>query len=238
MKHCATSLFVAWLAGSACGGGNGNPTPTQPQPQPQPAPTISSINPNSGTAAGGTAVTITGANFASGATATIGSVALTGVTVSSTTISGTTGASSTAGSVNVTVNFGGQTATLTNGFTYNSVPRAVISGAPTTTQHDTAVTFSGMTSSTTNPFSIQKYQWNCGQDPAVYDSTGRVCLVDNNVTPMFTYRKCNPSGQPPVANRPACDSGNQKTYTVRLTVTDNQNSQSSTTVNITVTNKY
>ena len=61
------------------------------------------VSPNSGTAAGGTAVTITGTNFAAGATVTFGATAATNVVVvSGTTITATTPAGS-AGAVTVTV---------------------------------------------------------------------------------------------------------------------------------------
>ena len=54
-------------------------------------PTVSSVSPNSGSTVGGTAVTITGTNFAAGATVTFGSAAATGVTVvNGTTITATT----------------------------------------------------------------------------------------------------------------------------------------------------
>ncbi len=57
------------------------PTPTlTPTPVPG-APSVSSIAPKSGPSAGGTAVTIGGANFVTGATAKIGGVTATGVTV-------------------------------------------------------------------------------------------------------------------------------------------------------------
>ena len=71
--------------------------------------------------AGGTAVTITGTNFAAGATGeTFGSVAATNlVVVNSTTITAITPAGST-GAVTVTViNLGPQSGSLANGYTYN-----------------------------------------------------------------------------------------------------------------------
>ena len=88
-----------------------------------PAPTVSSVSPNSGTTAGGTAVTITGANFATGATVTFGSAAATNVVVvSGTQITATTPAGS-AGAVLVTVsNPGGQSGGLAGGFTYIAPP--------------------------------------------------------------------------------------------------------------------
>ena len=78
-----------------------------------PAPTVTSVSPNSGTTAGGTAVTITGTNFAAGATVIFGSTAASNVVVvSATTITATTPAGS-AGAVTVTVsNPGGQSGGL------------------------------------------------------------------------------------------------------------------------------
>ena len=88
-----------------------------------PAPTVSTITPNSGSTAGGTAVTINGSNFTSGATVSIGSTAATNVTVvNSTTITATTPAHA-AGTVNVVVtNADAQSGTLVNGFTFTSPP--------------------------------------------------------------------------------------------------------------------
>jgi len=235
MKHVPVVLFILFVAGGACGGGptmrDGTITTTT---VPATA-TLSTINPTSGTAAGGTAVTITGTNFTAGATVTIGGVPLTGITVvSSTSITGATAQSSTAGAATVTVTTNNQPASLPNGFTYLSVPRAVISGAPANTDHDTDVTFDGTGSTTTNPFTISTHRWDCGQDPAIY---GSGCTVTNNVRPTFKYRKCINSGSttPP---RPLCTSTDRRTYTVTLTVTDGQNNQNSTTFNITVKNKY
>ena len=86
-------------------------------------PTVSSVSPNSGSTAGGTAVTITGTNFAAGATVTFGVAAATNVVVvSSTSITATTPAGS-AGAVTVTVtNLGPQSGSLANGFTYTTSP--------------------------------------------------------------------------------------------------------------------
>ena len=85
-------------------------------------PTVSSVSPSSGVAAGGTSVTITGTNFASGATVTFGSAAATNVVVvSSTTITATTPAGAT-GAVTVTVTVDAQSGSLTNGFTYVVTP--------------------------------------------------------------------------------------------------------------------
>jgi hypothetical protein len=79
-------------------------------------PTVSSVAPSSGPTAGGTAVTITGTDFVSGATVTLGGTAATGVTVvNDTTITATTAAHAV-GAVDVVVtNPDTQSGTLTNG---------------------------------------------------------------------------------------------------------------------------
>jgi hypothetical protein len=83
------------------------------------APTVTSVAPNNGPPAGGTPVTITGTNFATGAAATFGGASATNVVVvNSTTITATTPAHA-AGAATVTVTVSGQSGSLTNGFTYN-----------------------------------------------------------------------------------------------------------------------
>ena len=112
------------------------------------SPAVSSVSPNSGSTAGGTAVTITGTNFAAGATVTFGGTATTNViAVNSTTITATTPAGS-AGAVTVTVTVSGQSGSLTSGFTYVTS----LAGSPTvagvspnsgSTAGGTAVTITG-----------------------------------------------------------------------------------------------
>lgn len=107
-------------------------TTSQP-PGSSAGPTITSISPSSGSVNGGTPVIITGTGFGSGATVTIGGVAATNVTVaSSTQINATTGAAGTPGTVNVVVTSGGQSGTLTGGFTYSS---STSTPAPTSSAH-------------------------------------------------------------------------------------------------------
>ena len=86
-------------------------------------PTVSSVSPNSGPTNGGTAVTITGTNFASGATVTFGSTAATNVTVvNSTTITATTPAGSVGAATVSVTDSNGLAGSLAGGFTYAGVP--------------------------------------------------------------------------------------------------------------------
>src|SRR5258708_7723067 len=84
-------------------------------------PTVTGVSPNSGPAAGGTAVTITGTNFVTGATVTLGGTAATSVVVvNASQITATTGEHA-AGAVNVVVtNPDTQSGTLANGYTYTT----------------------------------------------------------------------------------------------------------------------
>jgi hypothetical protein len=84
--------------------------------------TLASISPASGSVNGGTAVTITGAGFTSGATVTIGGTAATNVSVASTTSIGATTPAHSAGTADVVVtNSDGQSARLANAYTFTSV---------------------------------------------------------------------------------------------------------------------
>jgi hypothetical protein len=84
-----------------------------------PPPSVSAILPAFGPAAGGTAVTISGANFVNGASVSIGGVAATGVSyVSSTTLTATTGAHATGPANVVVTNPDTQTGTLASGYVY------------------------------------------------------------------------------------------------------------------------
>lgn len=89
-------------------------------PIPQTPPTLTSINPISGTASGGAQVTITGANLTGTTAITLGGSAATGINViNSTTVSAVTTAHA-AGVVDVVVTTPGGSATLTDGYTYNT----------------------------------------------------------------------------------------------------------------------
>jgi hypothetical protein len=98
-----------------------------------PAPTVSGVSPASGATAGGSAVTLTGHNFASGATVTFGGAAAASVVVVSATQITAKTPPHAQGSVNVTVtNPGGQSGTLVGGFTFIALAPVVTSVSPNT----------------------------------------------------------------------------------------------------------
>jgi hypothetical protein len=82
------------------------------------APTISGITPAVGPAAGGTAVTVTGTGFTTGATVAVGGTAGTSVVVVSDEKLTFATPAKTAGAYDVTVTTAGGTATEEDGFTY------------------------------------------------------------------------------------------------------------------------
>ena len=135
-------------------------------------PTVSSVSPNTGTTAGGTAVTITGTNFAAGATVTFGSVAATNVVVvSGTQITATTPAGS-AGAVTVTVTVSGQSGSLASGYTYATPPTNItyVQGnyaTPQVSQATVSVTYTG--AQTSGDLNVVVVGWN--------DSTNSVSTV-------------------------------------------------------------
>ena len=110
-------------------------------------PTLTAIAPTSGPTGGGTAVTLTGTNFAAGATVTIGGAAATSVVVSSSTRITAVTPAGAAGARDVRVTLsGGQSATLTGGFTYTAaVTPTLTSIAPVSgpAAGGTAVTLTG-----------------------------------------------------------------------------------------------
>lgn len=108
--------------------------------------TVTDVAPRSGLTTGGTAITITGANFSAGATVRVGGVAASSVTVlGPTTITAVTPPHA-AGSVEVRVtNPDGRTGALAGAFTYVSGRPAPTAVAPSRGSHagGTAVTISG-----------------------------------------------------------------------------------------------
>lgn len=92
-------------------------------------PTLTSIEPNSGPAAGGTAIQILGTNFLSGASVTIGGRSATSVQFVSATRLDVTTPEGDPGAVDVVViNPGAQPATLTGGFSYEQATTPTASG--------------------------------------------------------------------------------------------------------------
>lgn len=103
-------LVLTSVTLTACGGSPNGPSGT--------APRVTSISPTSGPTSGGTAVTISGSNFAAGAVVTIGGTPATNINVlSANALTAVTGQRS-AGAVDVVVSVGGRSGSLPGAFTY------------------------------------------------------------------------------------------------------------------------
>ena len=97
-----------------------------------PLPTLSSVSPASGPTAGGTVLTLTGTQFVTGATVSVGGVSATSVTVNSSTSITATAPVHAAGAVSVVVtNPDGGSATINNAYTY-TVPTPTLSSVSPT----------------------------------------------------------------------------------------------------------
>ncbi|WP_423062806.1 IPT/TIG domain-containing protein [Candidiatus Paracoxiella cheracis] len=115
---CTTPAHAAGSVNVAVTGPGGSGTVTNVFTYENPTPNPTTVNPNTGSTAGGTAVTITGTGFTGATGATFDGVAATDFTVvNDTTITCTTPAHA-AGSVNLAVTGPGGSGTLTDGFTY------------------------------------------------------------------------------------------------------------------------
>ncbi len=110
-----------------------------------PAPTLTSLSPNSGPSFGGTLVTLTGTNFAAGATVTFAG-SLASVLSAAATQLVAVAPTGPVGPATVTlVNVDGQSASITNGFTFFGLPVVLTSVSPSSgpLAGGTAVTLSG-----------------------------------------------------------------------------------------------
>jgi IPT/TIG domain len=217
VKQISLVFAIVALTCAACGG-NDVTMSTTTTTAAGPPPTVASINPTSGKTVGGTAVTVTGSNFASGASLTLGGVAATGVTVAAggASLTATTGARSTTGPVEVVVrNPDGQSSTLGNGFQYVLVKANP--GGPYAIEANRNITMSGVTSAST--LQIAHFFWNCGQP-----DHGKQCEQDTP-TPVFEYKK---EGK----------LGTERTYTVTLTIEDTIGNRDTATTTVLVTQAY
>ncbi len=120
----ATALACTTIAGCS----ERSPTsPTQAAPSATSSSvTVTAVQPNSGSTNGTTIVRIVGTGFEPGAAVTLGAIATAVTVVNNTTITATV-PTHAAGLVDVIVtNPGGQSGRLNGGFTYISVPRAIV----------------------------------------------------------------------------------------------------------------
>jgi len=122
------------------------------------APTVTSVSPNSGSTAGGTAITITGTNLTGATPITVGGAACTNVSVASATSATCTTAAGTAGSASVLVTTAGGTNAANTLFTYqtNAVCGTSVASAIVPSANLCTAGTAGQVSS-----SQGQYSWTC-----------------------------------------------------------------------------
>ena len=143
-----------------------------------PAPTIASVLPKSGSSNGGTAVTITGSNFTSGATVTFGGVPANKVKiVNSTSITATTPAHAAA-TVNVAVTESQGTSNSSNGFTFAQT------GA---IQHRVTLSWRASSSASIKEYNVYRSTVLGGYYGLIGTTGGTLSYTDQTVTSGATY---------------------------------------------------
>jgi len=169
-------------------------------------PTLTSVSPSFGSVSGGTSVTITGTNFASGATVTFGTTAATNVKfVSSTSITATTPAQVAGGANVVVTNSSGLSGTLTNGFVYNanaSTIKFVQVAAATPQTPMTSVSVTYPSAQTAGDLNVVVVGWNdtIASVKSVTDSHGNTYtlavgpVLGTNLSQSIYYAKNIASG--------------------------------------------
>ncbi|MCI0341296.1 MAG: IPT/TIG domain-containing protein, partial [Planctomycetales bacterium] len=146
MRHTtALACLVAAVAAAAVGCTEKKIVVQQGPSAPASPPVLTAVVPSFGSTAGGTAVTITGSAFQSGATVTIGGAAATSVVfVSATQLTAVTPVGSLGPVTVVVTNPDTQSGALGNGFTYVSPPTiAAVAPSAGSTGGGAAITISG-----------------------------------------------------------------------------------------------
>jgi hypothetical protein len=219
-RHAAIAAWAV-VALASCGGDN----PNDPSPPPaNQAPTVTAIAPAAGTTLGGTAVTITGTNFAAGATVTIGGTAATDVAVQGTTSLTARTPQHAAGPGDVVVTVAGRSGTLPSAFRFDA-PAASTNQAPIVSgissrgsrpgvpnrfaDLDETITVTATVTDAETPSDQLRYEWTA--DAGTFSGTGREVTwrapaqattpaeVRLNLVVVETYQSVNAQGLPVTA---------------------------------------
>jgi hypothetical protein len=231
MTPRATPRFIArlphvvvaiWALAALAGCGD---SPNEPSPNPgTQAPTVTGVDPRTGTTLGGTTVTITGTNFAAGATVTIGGASATDVVVQGTTALTARTPQHAAGQADVVVTVAGRSGTQRNGFLFEA-PAAtanqppIVSGISSRSPRrnapgafadlDEAITVTATVTDAETPADQLLYEWTA--DAGTFSGTGREVTwraptqastpaeVRLNLVAVETYQTVNAQGLPVTA---------------------------------------
>jgi hypothetical protein len=212
-----------WTAATlvACGGDSPNgPTP----PPNDTAPAVTAVTPATGTTLGGTTLTITGRNFAAGATVMVGGTAATNVNVQSATTLTADTPQHASGAADVAVSVAGRSGALPGAFTFvapsastNQPPtiggistRGPRAGMPTRfADLDDTLTVTATVLDPETPADQLKYEWTA--EVGAFSGTGREVTwrapaqastpaeVRLSLTVVETYQTVNTQGLPVTA---------------------------------------
>jgi hypothetical protein len=219
-RHAALALWTAATL-VACGGDSPNgPTP----PPNDTTPAVTAVSPASGTTLGGTTLTITGRNFAAGATVTIGGTAASNVAVQTATTLTADSPQHAAGAADVAVTVAGRSGALPGAFTFvapsastNQPPtisgistRSSRPGVPTRfADLDETLTVTATVIDPETPADQLKYEWTA--ESGAFSGSGREVTwrapsqastpseVRLSLTVVETYQTVNAQGLPVTA---------------------------------------
>jgi hypothetical protein len=213
-------LVAAWAAVAVASCGGDNPNDPTPNPGNQ-TPTVTAIAPGSGTTLGGTSVTVTGTNFAAGATVTIGGAAASDVAVQGPTSLTARTPQHASGPGDVVVTVGSRSGMLPGGFRFdapaassNQPPiiagissRSSRAGAPSAfADLDDTLTITATVTDPETAADQLRYEWSA--DVGAFSGTGREVTwrapaqaatpaeVRLNLTVVETYQTVNAQGLP------------------------------------------
>jgi hypothetical protein len=216
-------LVATWavVALASCGGDN--PNGPSPPPPPQ-SPTVSAVAPSAGTTLGGTTVTITGTNFAAGATVTIGGTPATDVAVQSATAITARTPQHASGAADVVVTVGARSGSLPNGFRFEAPSAStnqppIVAGITSRSSRprapnafadlDDTLTITATVTDPETPADQLRYEWS--SEVGAFAGTGREVTwrapaqaatpaeVRLNLTVIETYQTVNEQGLPVTA---------------------------------------
>jgi hypothetical protein len=216
-------LVTAWAVVALVSCGGDSPNGPTPPPTPQ-SPTVSAVAPAAGTTLGGTAITITGTNFAAGASVTIGGTAATDVTVQGPTSLTARTPQHAAGPGDVVVVVAGRSGALPNGFRFEAPSAStnqppIIAGISSRSSRprapsafadlDDTLTVTATVTDPETPADQLRYEWT--SDVGAFAGTGREVTwrapaqaatpaeVRLNLTVIETYQTVNEQGLPVTA---------------------------------------
>ena len=216
-------LVATWAVAVLASCGGDNPNGPSPPPPPQ-SPTVSAVAPSTGTTLGGTTVTITGTNFAAGATVTIGGTPATDVAVQSATAITARTPQRASGAADVVVTVGTRSGTLPGGFRFEAPSAStnqppIVSGISSRSSRprapsafadlDDTLTVTATVTDPETPADQLRYEWSA--DVGTFAGTGREVTwrappqattpadVRLNLTVVETYQTVNEQGLPVTA---------------------------------------